>query len=106
MNRMTPTRRDVLRWGGLSTSALLVGCGDNELVRDAGSQLASAVVEPESDSFLVTVWGELAGSVALEVQTGDAVIVQASADLDQARRATFDVGGLAAGALYRVRVVA
>jgi alkaline phosphatase D len=104
MKRMTPTRRDVLRWG-LGTTALLVGCGDNELVRDAGSQLASAVLEPEPDSFLVSVWGELARHVALEVQAGDAVILRDSAELDGARQATFDVAGLAAGARYRVRIV-
>ncbi|HUS31500.1 MAG TPA: alkaline phosphatase D family protein [Kofleriaceae bacterium] len=103
---MTPTRRDVLRWGGLGTAALVTGCGDNDLVRDPGTQLATAIVEPESDSFLVAVWAELARDIALEVQVGDTTVLQTAATLDAARRATFDVGGLAPGSLYRVRALA
>ena len=105
MKRMTPTRRDVLRWGGLATSALVVGCGDNELVRDPGSQLASAVLETESDSFSVAVWGQLARAVALEVHHGDSLLFSDHAALDD-HTWTFGVGGLPAGETFRVRVAA
>jgi phosphodiesterase/alkaline phosphatase D-like protein len=101
---MTPTRRDVLRWG-LGTTAVLVGCGDNQVVRDPGSQLASAIIEPESDSFIVAVWAQLARTVALEVHMGGSFLVSDSVALND-RSAFFSVGGLPAGATYRVRVLA
>ena len=106
MKRLTPTRRDILRIGGLGTAALLVGCGDNEPSRDPGTQLASAVVEPDVDSFVVAVWGELARGVALEVQSGDAVVSRTSAELDDARRATLAITGLEASTAYRIRIIA
>lgn len=105
MYRMTPTRRDMLRMG-IGAATLLVGCGDNEVTRDPGTQLATAVVEPEPDSFLVAVWGSVARSIALEVQDRDGVVMQMSANLDDALRTTFDVNGLQPATSYQVSIVA
>src|ERR1041385_3446306 len=87
-------------------SPWLWGGRDNELVADAGTQLASAVVEPEADSFTVTAWASLAASVALEVQNRGEVIARLGAELDDARQTTFQLTGLEASTAYRVRVIA
>ncbi|HTL33334.1 MAG TPA: alkaline phosphatase D family protein [Kofleriaceae bacterium] len=54
----------------------------------------------------MTIWGQLARAVALEVQIGDEIVHHDVATLDHARQARFDVSGLAPGTLYRVRIVA
>jgi len=103
---MTPTRRDVLRMTGIGAATVLVGCGDNDLTRDPGTQLATAVLEPESDSFLVAVWSSVARTVSVEVQDREGVVSRMSADLDAALRSTFDMNGLQAATSYQVTVVA
>src|SRR6476660_129954 len=104
MYRLTPTRRDLLRWSGFGAARLLIGCGDNEPVRDPGTQLATAIVEPDSESFLVSVWAGLARSVALEVQSRDVVISRTSVDVNDASQAVFSVEGLEAATSYDVSV--
>jgi alkaline phosphatase D len=106
MYRLTPTRRDLLRWSGFGAASLLVGCGDNEPVRDPGHQLATAIVEPDSESFLVSVWAGLAKSVALEVHSRDVVISRTSAVVDESARVVFSVDDLEAGTSYVVSAVA
>jgi phosphodiesterase/alkaline phosphatase D-like protein len=106
MYRLTPTRRDLLRWSGFGAARLLVGCGDNDPVRDPGTQLATAIVEPDSESFLVSVWAGLAKSVALEGQARDVVISSTSAIVDESARAVFSVDNLEAATSYDVSVVA
>ncbi len=105
MYRLTPTRRDLLRWSGFGAARLLMGCGDNEPVRDPGAQLATAIVEPDSESFLVSAWAGLAKSVALEVQSRDVVISKTSAAVDESARAVFSVDNLEAATTYDVSVV-
>lgn len=105
MYRLTPTRRDLLRWSGFGAARLLIGCGDNEPARDPGTQLATAIVEPDSESFLVSVWAGLARTVALEVQSRDVVISRTSVAVDEAARAVFSVGALEAATTYDVSVV-
>lgn len=105
MYRLTPTRRDLLRWGGFGAARMLIGCGDNDLVRDPGTQLATAIVESDSNSFLVSVWAGLSQSVALEVQSRDVVISRTSVDVDDAARAVFSVEGLEPATSYDVSVV-
>jgi hypothetical protein len=95
----------MLRWSGLGAARLLVGCGDNDLVRDPGTQLATAIVEPDSNSFLVSVWAGLSTSVALEVQARDVVISRTSVDVDDTARAVFSVEGLEPATSYDVSVV-
>src|SRR3954469_3638320 len=85
MKRMTPTRRDVLRLGGLGAASLAVGgCGDKTPTRDPGTELATAVVEPAADSFLVAAWSGNARTVALEVQGRDGVVFRTSGAFDDA----------------------
>ena len=105
MYRLTPTRRDLLRWSGFGAARLLIGCGDNDPVRDPGAQLATAIVEPDSESFLVSVWAGLAKSVALEVQSRDVVISRTSVDVDETARAVFSVDDLEPAERYDVSVV-
>lgn len=105
MYRLTPSRRDLLWWSGFGAASLLVGCGDNEPVRDPGTQLATAIVEPDSESFLVSVWAGLARSVALEVQSRGIVISRTSAVIDETARAVFSVDDLEPAEHYAVSVV-
>lgn len=105
MYRLTPTRRDLLRWSGFGAARMLIGCGDNEPVRDPGAQLATAIVEPDSESFLVSVWAGLSRSVALEVQSRGLVISRTSVDVDEAARAVFSVEDLEPASSYDVSVV-
>ena len=105
MYRLTPTRRDLLRIGGLGAARLLMGCGDNEPFRDPGRELATAIVEPEHDSFLVVAWAGLSRSIALEVQSRDVVISRTSTELGETSRAVFTVDGLEPATTYDVSVV-
>lgn len=105
MYRLTPTRRDLLRLSGIGAARLLIGCGDNERFRDPGRGLATAIVEPEHDAFLVAVWAGLSRTVALEVQSRDIVISRTSMELDDSSRAVFTVDGLESATTYDVSVV-
>jgi len=100
------TRRDVLRLAGIGGASLLVGCGDNEPPRDPGTTHGAIVLEPDSDSFLVAVWSSVAKTVAVEVQTGDAIAFANAAEIDDAQHAVIDVRGLEPATTYQVTLVA
>ncbi|HEX5064109.1 MAG TPA: alkaline phosphatase D family protein [Kofleriaceae bacterium] len=103
MNRVGLTRRDVLRIAGIGSASLIVGCGDNERPRDAGNSHAAFVVEPDESSFIVVVWSSEARTVALEVQSGDAIVMSTVMEISEI--GSFDVTGLAASTNYQVHLV-
>lgn len=105
MYRLTPSRRDLLKLGCLGAAGLVLGCGDNEPETDTGARHATAILEPEADSLVVAVWSATARSVAVEIRTGDTIVSTAAADLDDASRATLEIGGLAPATAYEVSVV-
>src|SRR5688500_2177809 len=98
MNRRGLTRRDVLQLAGFGGAAMFVGCGDNDGSREPGSEHASAVIEPEADSFTIVVWSSLARNAAIEVQAGDNVLFSTSVELDRdSGTAAIEVRGLEPG---------
>src|SRR5688500_5400859 len=106
MKRPGLTRRDVLRLAGASGAVMFVGCGDNEGSRDPGTEHASAVIEPESTSFVVVVWSGVARTAALEVQEDDEVVYSTAVELDRdSGTATIEVGALEPGRHYQATIV-
>jgi len=103
MNRVGLTRRDVLRIAGIGSASLIVGCGDNLPSRDPGNSHAAFVVEPDKSSFIVVVWSSEARTAALEVQSGDAIVMSTVVELGEI--GSVDVTGLAASENYQVNVV-
>lgn len=96
------TRRDLLRLAGVSSVGLVTGCGDNLASRPPGVGHAAAVLEPEADSFLVTLWSSVARMASVEVRGHDGIVFETITELDAASRAVVDVTGLLPGAHYQV----
>lgn len=105
MYRLTPSRRDLLKLGCFGAATLALGCGDNEVETDVGARHGTAILEPDADSFVVTVWSATARSVAIEVRIQDTIVSTAAAELDEASRATFEIGDLAPATSYEVSIV-
>src|SRR5262245_13396377 len=103
MNRPGLTRRDVLRIAGIGSASLIVGCGDNEPPRDPGNSHAAFVLEPDESSFIVVAWSSEARTAALEVQSGDAIVMSTVIELGEV--GSLDVTGLAASTNYQVHLV-
>lgn len=105
------TRRDLLRWGALGGAGIAAGgaavtaCGDNVEHRPPGADHAAAILEPEPDSFIVSVWGLLARAAAVEVRSAatDDTVYEAFTLLD-AYTAAFDVSGLEPDTEYVVTI--
>jgi alkaline phosphatase D len=85
---------------------MLVGCGDNDGIREPGGEHAAMVIEPAADSFTVVVWSAIARTAAVDVQSGDAVVFSTGVELQRAGAASsVVVTGLEAGRGYQVSVV-
>src|SRR5262245_23211740 len=98
MKRVLPSRREVLEILGMGTAGLIVGCGDN--AQDPASGHAAAILEPESDSFLVALWSMTARTVAIDVQSQDGSIVATTTGELGSRAGAVDITGLEPGTTY------
>ncbi len=99
-----PTRREVLRWTAFGTAGIVVaGCGDDQTLRPPGAAHAAAILEPESDSFLVAIWALIARAVGVVVRVvGDDDVVFSAFSMFDTHRAVFDVTGLDPDTHYEV----
>ena len=102
MKRLAPTRREMLRLAGAGAATLVIGCGDNDPFRAPSSGDASAILEPEADSFIVALTSAAGARVAVEVRAGDQIVQRASALCDLGGRARVDVAGLQPATAYQV----
>ncbi len=101
---MNLRRRDLFRLAGAGAIGLLVDCGDNEPYRQAGSDHASAILEPEPDSFVVALWSTIATAATVEVRTDDQ-IVQTSMVGFEDEHATLVVTGLTPSTAYQITIL-
>jgi phosphodiesterase/alkaline phosphatase D-like protein len=105
---MSLTRRDLLRLAGLGAAGLATGatsCGDNLPFRSAGGEHAAMILEPDASSFVISVWSRTAKTVAVEVRSGDGVVLATVAEIDGAQRAAIDVANLEPGQHYQVTIM-
>jgi phosphodiesterase/alkaline phosphatase D-like protein len=91
---MEPTRRELLQLMGAGIAGLAAGCGDN-LAPDPSST-ATAVLDPDPESFLVAVWTRLGARLGSQAPRID--------DTGAVPEATIEVR--TAGVLMRVASVA
>src|SRR5262245_40893629 len=103
MNSRGLRRRDVLRIAGIGAVSSAIGCGDNDGPRDPGNSHAAFVVEPDAEAFTAVIWSSAARTAALEVQTGDAIVLSTVAEL--APITAVDVTRLAPSPSYQVTVI-
>ncbi|HEX2690780.1 MAG TPA: alkaline phosphatase D family protein, partial [Kofleriaceae bacterium] len=100
---MQPTRRELLQLMGAGLARAAIGCGDN-LLPDPSS-IATAVLEPGPESFLVAVWTRLAAAEAtIEVRTAGSLLLAASVALSDGLGAR-TIDGLAADTRHEVTIV-
>jgi phosphodiesterase/alkaline phosphatase D-like protein len=99
------TRRELLRLAGLGTAGLLGSCGDDAHSRGPHEH-AVAILEPDSESFLVSLWAAAARTYAVEVRAGDSILRSSTIELDASGTGVLDVRGLAAGQRYQVEAIA
>jgi alkaline phosphatase D len=102
MNRLT--RRDVLRLAGVGAAGLAFSCGDNSAA-DPDHRHASAILEPDSESFLVALWSAGARRFAVEVRTGEALVHDSVAEIGASGSVAIDVRGLAPATAYQVMLL-
>lgn len=99
LRAMTPTRRELLQLLGASSALLAVGC-----VTSAESRVATAVLDPDEDSFVVAVWSRVpGGDVVVSVRTGDRPVTEIQSTLD-GELARVEVSGLEPGTTYEVAI--
>jgi phosphodiesterase/alkaline phosphatase D-like protein len=100
---MEPTRRELLQLVGAGLAGLAVGCGDNSAPDP--SSTATAVFEPDTESFLVAVWTRLGlPEATIEVRTAGALTREATVALTDGIGA-LAIEGLAADTHYEVTIV-
>jgi hypothetical protein len=100
---MQPTRRELLQLVGAGVAGLAAGCGDNT-VPDP-SNAATAVLEPDPESFLVAVWTRLAVTGAtIEVRTAGILMREVPVALTDGIGAG-PIDGLTADTPYEVTIV-
>ncbi len=100
---MQPTRRELLQLVGVGVARWAVGCGDN--LRPGASDAATAVLEPDPESFLVAVWTRLAVVQAtIEVRTAGLMIQEVLVALTDGIGAGA-IHGLSADTPYEVTIV-
>jgi phosphodiesterase/alkaline phosphatase D-like protein len=97
---MEPTRRELLQLVGVGVAGLAVGCTDR-----SAQDVATAVLEPDTGSFLVAVWTRLGSREAtIEVRAAGSLVQKATVALtDGIGAGTID--GLTADMPYEVTVV-
>jgi len=99
---MEPTRRELLQLAGVVAARWAVGCGDN--LRPGASDAATAVLEPDPESFLVPVWTRLATTQAtIEVRAAGALIQEVPVALTDGI-GVGAIGGLSADTPYEVTI--
>jgi len=99
---MEPTRRELLQLAGVVAARWAVGCGDN--LRPGPSDAATAVLEPDPESFLVPIWTRLAAAQAtIEVRAAGALIQEVPVALSEGIGAGA-VHGLSADTPYEVTI--
>ena len=97
-----PSRRDVLRLAGGAT--VLLACGDNLATRPPGASHASAILEPDTDSFIVSVWTSLSRVLSIEIRQGDVLVQTERVAVTGVQQATLVVGGLQPSTGYQVTI--
>jgi alkaline phosphatase D len=101
---MNLRRRDLFRLAGAGAAQLALGCGDNQRYRDPGPDHASAVLEPEQDSFVVALWSPLSRAATVEVHAaGQLVRSQIVGFADE--HATALIDGLAPSTSYQLSIM-
>jgi hypothetical protein len=96
---MPPTRREVLQLLGAGTLALAAGCGDN-----LAAVAATAVLDPDEHSVVVTVWTPFSVSGAsIAVRTGGVLVREVLLALDGGRGA-LEVAGLVADTAHEITI--
>ena len=99
---MEPTRRELIRLLGAGIAGLAAGCGDN--TAPDLSSAATAVLEPDPESFLVAVWTRLGVSEAtIEVRTAGVLMREAPVLLTGGIGAAA-IDGLSADTRYEVTI--
>src|SRR5512147_2663905 len=99
---MQPTRRELLQLMGAGVAGLAVGCGDN--TAPDPSSAAAAVLEPDTESFLVAVWTRLGVPRAtLELRTAGVLMREAPVALIDGI-GVGQLDGLAADTPYEVTI--
>jgi alkaline phosphatase D len=97
---MTPSRRELLQLLGASTAMLAVGCVASE---DAGA--ATAVLDPDENSFVIAIWSPLAAREAIvSVRTADQLVTEMRSTLD-GELGRVEVSGLEPGTAYEVEIL-
>ena len=97
------TRREIFKLAGAGAAAMFVACGDNEGSRDPGNDPASMVLEPDTTAFIVLAWSSVAKSAALEVQSGDTLVLATTIAIDRdGGFGSLDVTGLAPSTAYDI----
>jgi phosphodiesterase/alkaline phosphatase D-like protein len=101
---MKPTRREVLQLAsGLAVVGAFRGCGDN--ASPDTKHAATAIFDPDPESFLVSVWTRLiVDSAAIEVRTSGVLMFETSVPLANGFGATA-IRGLAPDTRYEVTIV-
>lgn len=100
---MTPSRRELLQLLGASSALLAVGCTGTGTGSEA-APLATAVLDPDEDSFVVAVWSRLAArEITVEVRAGDQSVAELHALLD-GELGTIEVTDLTPGTTYSVAI--
>jgi alkaline phosphatase D len=95
-------RRDMLRMFGASAAGLALGCGDDLAFRTPGSGDGSAVLEPEHDSFVVSLWSSSARYAKIEVRDPCNIVLATTVGYDAAGQAMLHATGLAPATAYQV----
>ena len=99
---MQPTRRELLQLVGVGVARWAVGCGDN--LQPGASDAATAVLEPDPESFLVAVWTRLATAQAtIEVRIAGVVMQEVVVTLTDGI-GTGAIKGLCADTPYEVTI--
>ncbi|MBA3538912.1 MAG: alkaline phosphatase D family protein [Deltaproteobacteria bacterium] len=100
------TRRDwiaLVGLGGLGGASLSLGCGDN-LARHEWADSATAILEPGSTSFIVSVWARVATSVMIAVRADGALVTLETLALGPSGSGALEVTGLTPDTQYEVVV--
>ncbi len=94
-------RRTWIRAVGVGATSLAIGCTDR-----GPRDLAGAVLEPDEQGFLVAVWGDEPGDVAVEIRSGGEVVREDLIELPARGTAAIEIGGLASDAAHEVTLSA
>jgi phosphodiesterase/alkaline phosphatase D-like protein len=100
---MTPSRRELLQLLGASSALLAVRCTGGGTGSE-NAPLATAVLDPDEDSFVVAVWSRLiAREITVTVRAGDQPIAELHAMLD-GEIGKIEVTDLLPGTTYQVAI--